>query len=657
MPPHEILSASYTSSVSSWSSILVLVLFILTNVLVIYPVHLLRLPLNLHTAPLIALLILIAAAAIDGPTIRAGILGSGGVQPIDVMALFISLAYLSISLDTTGLFRYLALKVAQRSKSGLRLYVYLYLFWLVIAGIVGNDPVILSGTAFLAYFTRVAGITPPTAWIYAQFVAANMASLPLPPSNPTNLVLTSTFGLPFLTYTAHVIVPFLISALCVGAALVVRFKYWEESRFANRWRVSAPYQRRENLMLMVSRGQEKRSRHRTESSPTSELEHEDHPSHPLIPKTISLSSSPSDDVDPSTLLVSPLSAIVGSILLLTALVLLVATSSIPSLSGKAPVWEITVPAAGGMVGWDLGGDLWRLKWKKAGAREPTQGREVEGNNADRVGDGREGHDGGEDIEMLSRSAEDASSSSRSPTLRSSPPSPAIPSTFNPPKPDPALPIHVQRFLHTRITHLTRLYGSVKEKYAKITGTTKEHLPTLTTVVGRMPWPLVPFAFEMFILTHTLSTHAWVPLFGRWWAAYLRLSARGGKVAGIVGAVGGMGVVGAVGCNICGTNIGATILLSQVLQASFEVKYSDWAVTPAQKQASIYALAISSNYGAFTQCFCASLAGLLWVGILRGKGIIVKQRQFAETNLPVVFVAMLVACAVLVAEIYVLYPDG
>lgn len=40
--------------------------------------------------------------------------------------------------------------------------------------IVGNDPVVLSGTAFLAYMTRVAGIVPPTAWIFAQFSAANI---------------------------------------------------------------------------------------------------------------------------------------------------------------------------------------------------------------------------------------------------------------------------------------------------------------------------------------------------------------------------------------------------------------------------------------------------------------------------------------------------
>lgn len=34
----------------------------------------------------------------------------------------------------------------------------------------------MSGTAFLVYFTRIAGISPPSAWIWAQFVAANICT-------------------------------------------------------------------------------------------------------------------------------------------------------------------------------------------------------------------------------------------------------------------------------------------------------------------------------------------------------------------------------------------------------------------------------------------------------------------------------------------------
>lgn len=83
--------------------------------------------------------------------------------------------------------------------SGLKLYLLLYLFFFVCGMIFGNDPIILSGTAFLAYFTKVTGITPPTAWVFMEFLAANVASAVLVSSNPTNVLLAQAFDLNFLT--------------------------------------------------------------------------------------------------------------------------------------------------------------------------------------------------------------------------------------------------------------------------------------------------------------------------------------------------------------------------------------------------------------------------------------------------------------------------
>lgn len=89
---------------------------------------------------------------------------------------FSSLAYIATALDATGGLRYLAFQVALRAKSGNQLYLFLYSFFFLSGAVIGNDPIILSGTPFLAYLTRVSGITPPTAWIYAQFLAANVSS-------------------------------------------------------------------------------------------------------------------------------------------------------------------------------------------------------------------------------------------------------------------------------------------------------------------------------------------------------------------------------------------------------------------------------------------------------------------------------------------------
>ncbi len=99
--------------------------------------------------------------AINGAVLKRGIIGADGVEPISIMALFISLvralqylyvspslnrhsprewqAYLSISLDATGLLRFLAFWVARKGgASGPKLYFYLYLFFLACAAVVGN---------------------------------------------------------------------------------------------------------------------------------------------------------------------------------------------------------------------------------------------------------------------------------------------------------------------------------------------------------------------------------------------------------------------------------------------------------------------------------------------------------------------------------------
>ncbi|KAK6866364.1 hypothetical protein PG995_002892 [Apiospora arundinis] len=100
------------------------------------------------------------------------------------MVFFITLAYIALSIDASGLIRYLACRVLKASSSGRRLYFYL-----------------------------VSNIQAPTAWIYAQFAIANIASAILVSSNPTNLVLTAAFSIRFIDYTANIIVPVLFTVV------------------------------------------------------------------------------------------------------------------------------------------------------------------------------------------------------------------------------------------------------------------------------------------------------------------------------------------------------------------------------------------------------------------------------------------------------------
>jgi len=102
----------------------------------------------------------------------------------------------------------------------------------------------LSGTAFLAYFTQACGIKPPTAWIFSQFIAANLsmsflyhvhytladyssstsiASMVLVSSNPTNLVISSASGINFIYFSGWTILPALLSALLLYPLLMLRY--------------------------------------------------------------------------------------------------------------------------------------------------------------------------------------------------------------------------------------------------------------------------------------------------------------------------------------------------------------------------------------------------------------------------------------------------
>lgn len=175
----------------------------------------LNFPVNFVTAPIVADLFLLAILAIGRQEVHDGTLGADGISPIDIMAFFITLAYIAISIDASGLIRFLAFKVLQKGgKVGHRLFFYLYIFFFGLGSFIGNDPIILSGTAFLAYMTRVSSnIVHPRAWIHSQFAIANIASAILVSSNPTNLVLAGAFQIKFIDYTANMIVPVVVTAI------------------------------------------------------------------------------------------------------------------------------------------------------------------------------------------------------------------------------------------------------------------------------------------------------------------------------------------------------------------------------------------------------------------------------------------------------------
>lgn len=66
---------------------------------------------------------------------------------------------MAITLDITGVLQAAAYWVSNKGgSSGRRLYFYFYVMLTLLSVFLGNDPVILSGTAFLVYYTDISKV-------------------------------------------------------------------------------------------------------------------------------------------------------------------------------------------------------------------------------------------------------------------------------------------------------------------------------------------------------------------------------------------------------------------------------------------------------------------------------------------------------------------
>jgi hypothetical protein len=84
-----------------------------------------------------------------------------------------------LTIDLTGILQSAAFWVSNRGgTSGRRLFFYFYLMTTGLSVVLGNDPVILSATAFLIYFTKIAEVSP-MAWLFSEFASCNTASMVL----------------------------------------------------------------------------------------------------------------------------------------------------------------------------------------------------------------------------------------------------------------------------------------------------------------------------------------------------------------------------------------------------------------------------------------------------------------------------------------------
>ena len=154
----------------------------------------------------------------------SGLTAHTGMNPIQILILFLSMTILSIYLDEVGMFRYLAAIALLRAKSSQKqLFLYLYIMVSVLTVFTSNDIIILTFTPFICYFAKNAKINP-IPYLFGEFVAANTWSMMFLIGNPTNVYLSACAGIDFLQYFRIMWFPTLLAGVVAYGLLYVIFR-------------------------------------------------------------------------------------------------------------------------------------------------------------------------------------------------------------------------------------------------------------------------------------------------------------------------------------------------------------------------------------------------------------------------------------------------
>ena len=150
-------------------------------------------------------------------------LTNGDMNPLKILALFLSLSLISVSLDELGFFHYLAAKALAKSKgSQWRIFFALYFLVALLTVFTSNDIVILTFTPFIILFSKKAKINP-LPYLISEFVNANTYSMLLSIGNPTNIYLSVSEGIAFVSYLSKMWLPTLLGGLATLAAILFLF--------------------------------------------------------------------------------------------------------------------------------------------------------------------------------------------------------------------------------------------------------------------------------------------------------------------------------------------------------------------------------------------------------------------------------------------------
>lgn len=367
------------------------------------------------------------------------------------------------------------------------------------------------------------------AWIFAQFAMANTASAILVSSNPTNLVLAGAFSIRFIIYTVNMIVPVLFTCVVLFPCLL--YVIFRDEELVPK------------IIDMHEVDEEERRQRK-----------------PINPNLALPPGESSEDEEEAMLweIVNPWmdkrhSIISASIMLATLVSVLIINAVTSSQGGHVPVYYVTAAGAALMISYDvISGWLSRERTREEARTARSQAERA---RLGRIMASELDHDKQErqpprDMEKLSLNEPSSSSGTNEDGSSSS--SPPLASGKKQATDDiEKLPgseetVHRnekeserQAQIDARVTRELARQRQAEERKpwnlvsvaAKVNLWLHDTFPTFVSVIAKLPFPLLPFAFAMFVLVEALVSRGWVDLFALGWDDWVTRTGTMGAIAG------------------------------------------------------------------------------------------------------------------------------
>ena len=207
-------------------SVAVITVALMISSIIVKPyVNIRRVKIGLYCAVAVAgAAVLLATGSVSVSEVAQGFTADTAVNPLKILALFLSMTLISVYLGDAGFFTLAAEKVFARSKGGaFKTFIALYFAVSVLTVFTSNDIIVLTFTPPVCIFAKKARVSP-LPFLIGEFVAANTWSMALLIGNPTNVYLAGSAGISFFGYMKVMLLPAAAAGLSGLAALIILFR-------------------------------------------------------------------------------------------------------------------------------------------------------------------------------------------------------------------------------------------------------------------------------------------------------------------------------------------------------------------------------------------------------------------------------------------------